>query len=111
MSEDFDMASDMAHKLFATCESAGLKVYSDDICCQALAWCYVYGGGNEQVLYGKIRNAILCGQYRLNLHGGEIPNVELLPMLQKYIKSIEDIHNPPKWVLDLEKRFEIKMSH
>jgi hypothetical protein len=97
----------MLNELFATCENTGIKVYSDDICCQALAWCYIYGGGNEQTLYGKIHGAIVCAQHRLNLFGGEIPNAELLPVLQSYLKSVTDYDNPPEWVGELEKRFEL----
>jgi hypothetical protein len=76
-------------QLYATAESASLKILSDDKGCRLLAWLYVYGGGNEQtVVDERLRNALLYAQRRLNLLGDERPNIELLPVLQKYIKSI-----------------------
>jgi hypothetical protein len=96
-------------RLYATAESAGLKILSDDKCCRLLAWLHVCGGTNEQtVLDSRLSNALLYAQNRLNLLGGEIPDAELLPVLMGYIRSIIDYKNPPEWVLELEKEYGIK---
>jgi len=81
-----------------------------------MAYLLVYGGGNEQtVIEGKINSIILYAQKRLKLLGGEVPDPELLPILQGYIKSLggenpcnEDFYNPPEWVTELENEFGIK---
>jgi hypothetical protein len=101
--------NDFREQLYAAAESAGLKIISDDKCCRLLAWLYVYGGGNEQpVIDGRLRNMFLSAQRRLNLLGGERPDVELLPVLQEYINSITDYKNPLEWVLELEKEYNMK---
>jgi hypothetical protein len=94
---------------YETALLAGLPVISTDKCCRLLAWLYVCGGENEQtVLDSRLRNALLYAQKRLNLLGGEIPDVELLPVLKSYINSVADYKNPPEWVLELEKEYGIK---
>jgi hypothetical protein len=96
-------------QLYATAEYAGLKIISNDNCCRLLAWLYLYGGENEAVVVNdRQRNLFTQAQRRLNLFGGEIPNMELVPVLQGYIKSVEDYSNLPEWVIDLEKEFGLK---
>ena len=96
--------------LYETALSAGVPIISKDKCCQLLAWVFVYGGGHEQVVMdGWLRNAILYAQQRLNINGGEIPNMELAILMNKYIKSVSDYDNPPEWVLLLEKEYSIEV--
>jgi len=110
---------DFRRKIYDAALAAGIPILSGDKCCQLLAWLYIYGGGNEQcVVDERLRNAIFYAQQRLNINGGEVPDLELLPVLQGYIKSIEekaithkhhkDYDNPPEWVLNLEKEWNIK---
>jgi hypothetical protein len=99
----------LIEQLYATAESAGIKIVSDDTCCQLLAWLYIYGGGSEEVVVnGRQRNLFLQAQRRLNLFGGELPNGELILVLQGYVKSVTDFSNPPGWVTELEKKYGIK---
>jgi hypothetical protein len=96
-------------QLHRTAETAGFHIISDDHCCQLLAWLYVYGGGNEQVVLDKVLNTnIMEAQRRLNIYGGDIPDLKLLGELQKYILSITDLNQPPGWVSELEERYRIK---
>lgn len=94
-------------KMLDTCESAGIKMISDDHCCRLLAWLYAYGGGNEAVTMNmKLNRNILIAQKRLNLNGGEVPNTQLLPALQSYIHEVEPIMNGakiphPQWAYDI----------
>jgi hypothetical protein len=109
-----DVMDDMAWdrlQFYRTAGLAGLKIIPDDKCCRLLAWLYVYGGGNEQVLNPRVSDMIFYAQGRLNLLDGETPkNVDLLPVLQGYIKSLpdENYNNPPEWVIELEKEYGIK---
>jgi len=102
-----DMANLMTC-LYETALSAGLPVISGDKCCRLLAWLYVYGGGNEQVIEGKLNAAIIYAQKRLNILGGETPDAELMPVLTEYVRSIADFKNPPEWVDRLEKEYGLK---
>jgi len=110
---------DIRKKMYDAALAAGIPILTGDECCQLLAWLYIYGGGNEQcVVDERLRNAIFYAQQRLNINGGEVPDLELLPVLQGYIKSIEervithkhhkDYDDPPEWVLALEKKWNIK---
>jgi hypothetical protein len=114
-----DVMSDFRRQLYKSAEFAGLKIISDDKCCRLLAWLYIYGGGNEQVIDDRISNAILYAQRRLNLSGGETPDTDLLPVLMDYIKDIAGDNpldffcnlkngkydNPPEWIVRLEEEF------
>jgi hypothetical protein len=113
--EEMDDMTGFRMRFYATAGLAGLKIIPDDKCCQLLAWLYVYGGENEQVLDSRVSDAIFYAQGRLNLLGGEKPNADLVPVLQGYIKEItgdnpknEKYNNPPAWIIDLEKEYGIK---
>ena len=110
---------DFTRKLFDTCIENDLKIYSDDLCCQALAWLYVYGGGNEEVTQGKVRTLLLYAQKRANLMGGEVPDIEMVKKIQDYYRSLVPDHpyseisknlykDPPQWVIDFENRYNLK---
>lgn len=97
------------HQFYEACELAGIKVLSDDKCCQLLAWASVYGGGHEAVVMnGALSASVLTAQKRLNILGGEVPNMKLVPVMLNYIESVKDFDNPPDWVLSLEKEYSIK---
>jgi hypothetical protein len=82
--------------LLTTAENAGLKILSDDYCCQLLAWVYAYGGGNESVVLNvRMNEDIQIAQKRLNIIGGEVVNKELYDVLQKYLSQVKDISTSP----------------
>jgi len=112
MSEKNYFISDLRQKMYDTCLSAGIPIISDDECCQLLAYLHLEGGCNEEItLRESIRSALFYAQKRLNIYGGERPNVELLPVFQKYASSCtrkEFDEDPPEWVLALEKKYQIK---
>jgi hypothetical protein len=103
-----DDMSGFRMQFYVTAGLAGLKIIPDDKCCRLLAWLYAYGGENEQVLDSRVSGAIFYAQGRLNLLGGETPNADLVPVLQRYMKEITDYNNPPEWVIELEKEYRIK---
>jgi hypothetical protein len=105
-----DDMSGFRMQLCVTAGLAGLKMFPDDKCCRLLAWLYAYGGENEQVLDGRVSNAVFYAQGRLNLLGGETPDTGLLPVLQGYISDItrDGYHTPPEWVVELEKELGIR---
>ncbi|MFK8302661.1 hypothetical protein ACI75Y_07090 [Capnocytophaga stomatis] len=100
-------------KLFVTAENAGLKIISDEKCCQLLAWVYHIGGYTEESTHNvKLRESIFTAQKRLNILGGETPNAQLLPAFQKYEKELSDFINKktnrPQWLTDLEKEYGLR---
>ena len=101
--------NELRRQFYETALPVGIPVISGDKCCQILAWLFIYGGANEQTIINeRLRDSILYAQRRLNINGGELPDKELVPVLQSYIKSVVDWVKPPDWVLELEKEFGIK---
>jgi hypothetical protein len=108
---EMNMDVSVRRQFYMTAGSAGLKIIPDDKCCRLLAWLYVYGGGNEQVIDGRLSGHIMYAQARLNIDGGEIPDRELAGVMKDYVKSITDYHNPPEWVNELESEYKIRNQH
>jgi hypothetical protein len=100
--------SNLRRQFYTTAGLAELKIIPDDKCCRILAYLFVYGGSNEQLIDSRVSDAAFYAQGRLNILGGEKPDAALVPILQDYIKSIKDYKNPPEWVLELEKEYAIK---
>ena len=105
---------ELKEQLYDTALSAGIPIISSDKCCRLLAYLYVYGGENEQMTTdSRISSAMFYAQKRLNIFSGEVMDLELMPVLQDYIKSAANKHGvpydePPEWVIELEKEFGIK---
>lgn len=103
--------------LFQTAENAGLKVISDEHAAKLLAWTYAYGGGVENVvLDAKMVAHIKVAQKRFNIEGGEVPNPELFPLLQRYTKEAELVLRnaktpPPAWAYEIADYYNIKRSY
>ena len=58
--------------LLSTAEEAGIKMLSDERCCQLLAWVLELGGYTEESTHNfKLNQDILIAQKRLNILGGE----------------------------------------
>jgi hypothetical protein len=104
------------HKsLLLASEDLGLKVLSDDYCCQLLAWTYAYGGGLESVTLHEVLNPhIILAQKRLNLYGSEKPNPNLLNKFLEYKKEVAPYiegysreYKHPEWALKIFKRYSI----
>jgi hypothetical protein len=109
MPSEIKKTENLLEQLHRTAENAGFRIISDDHCCRLLAWLLVYGGGREEVVFNDVlRTNIFEAQRRLNIFGGEIPQTELMVNMQEYVKSIEDVDNPPEWALELEKRYGLK---
>jgi hypothetical protein len=99
--------------LHKTAKSAGIKVLSDDKCCQLLAWLLHFGGGQEATVFNILLNGDISeAQDRLNLHGGECANAELLPALQLYSMDAENYLTgkimKPEWVIDIENKYNLR---
>jgi hypothetical protein len=119
MSDDFNKNMEQLQRnWFEACYLSGIMPLSDDECYQVLAWTYLYGG-EECVFNLKFNGAIKAAQKRHNILGGEIPSIEAVEGIKKYINSfpvipntkvpIPDLAHPPEWVYEIEKKFEIKL--
>lgn len=99
-------------QLIKTAENTGLKILSDERCCQLMVWLLEIGGYTEESTHNvKLREDIFAAQKRLNLLGGETPNIELLPILKGFHKEIlsfiKEENEKPLWLVELEKYYKI----
>ena len=106
---------DFYNTLHKTAKSAGMKIISDDYCCQLLAWLLVIGGSYEATVYNVFLNSDIAeAQDRLNLYGGELfekQHIELLPTLKSYKKEL-DLYidgkiEKPEWVINIENKYKL----
>lgn len=97
--------SDFFEALVDTAERANIKIISDELCCKLLAWLLVFSGQYEVPYNQKLIQDLQITQRRLNIFGGEIPNKELVPELQKRVKELND--RQADWLQDLKKRYNL----
>ncbi|MDR2733393.1 MAG: hypothetical protein LBC99_01970 [Spirochaetota bacterium] len=101
--------SSLTYQFFDALLDAELLEVSDELCCQILAWVSVYGGEHEAaVMNPGLNTAIRAAQKKLNILGGEVPDLKLVPVMVEYIRSITDHDNPPSWVPELEKQYGVE---
>jgi hypothetical protein len=101
--------SEYYRQLLDTCESAGIKMLSDDFCCQLLAVVLVFG--NEDMIFkDKLREDIRAAQKRLNILGGRAPDTKLARRMSEYVgdlsKAIKTKETFPEWVHKIEKKYD-----
>lgn len=112
--DEEEFYEDLFRRIQRTAKGTGMKLISDEHCCKLLAWLYAYGGGTEAVTLNFVLNEdIKYAQKRLNIIGGDIPNTELLPLLQKYMREIDAFKSgaakkQPAWVKEICKYYRLK---
>ena len=101
--------------LHQTSEAAGIKILSDEYCCQLLAWVYAFGSHHESVVLGTMLNPdIQAAERRLGIEGCAIVDADLLLKLQGYCKEVEGYlsgdtqYRHPQWAVDIFKKYKIK---
>lgn len=107
--------SNLYQQWIETLQCARIKPLADSTCCKLLAILYVFGSGREEFTHhNKFLADISYAQKRLNISGGEIPDIKLIPELQKYIKEltpdgIQGEWRKPQWALKLMSRYDITL--
>src|ERR1035437_7990190 len=90
--------------------SIGYSIMKDEDACKLLAWLLEYGSCHEDVVHNPNLNAdIRIAQKKLNIYGGEVPNIELLSMFQNYIKEIKKTGIKTEWIIGIFKKYNIKI--
>ena len=106
-----NFAGDLAAQLEQAFNQVGASMMGDEFAAKLLAYVYVMGGGNEAVCFHEgLHAGIRIAQQKFNLYGGEVPSVEGVRLLQKYIPELEkkELHCP--WLSEIEKRYNLKMG-
>lgn len=106
--------SNFSGQLAADLENAfkqiGASMMRDDFAAKLLAYVYVMGGGNEAVtVHEGLHSGIRIAQEKFNLKGGEVPDINGILLIQKYVYELEhkELHCP--WLSEIEERYNLNM--
>lgn len=115
-------------KFIDTCDEIGIKVLSNNYCCQLLATVYIFG--NEDMIFNGIFNTdIETARRRLNVYSGAIPEGKYINKLKIYVmelnnslteayRAINNSDNPskiqvsdflPDWAKEIEARYNTRL--
>jgi hypothetical protein len=87
-------------------EQVGSTLMDDVFCAKLLA--YVCVLGPEVCVSHKGLNAgIQIAQQKANLYGGYIPKAEMLPLIQKYIRELNEGGEKTPWLQEIYNRYEL----
>ena len=106
-------STNLAGQLEEAFNIIGTSMMKKDYAAKLLAYLYKYGGGNEAVVYHQRMNAdIMIAQEKFNIKGGQVPDMEGVILLQKYIKELnaekEDLSTP--WLWEIYLRYDLNTS-
>lgn len=97
-------------QLLEACEETGIKMLSDDYCCQLLAVVDVFGN-EDMVFQGMFAEDIKVAQKRANIFGGVVPNAELAAKVKYYIDELnEALHEAHEEILNDKSSKDIEWS-
>ena len=88
----------------------GMSMYTPDFACKLLAYTLCFGGANEAVVQNaKLYFAIRACAELLNIKGGEIPNPNLMPVLQQRINELGQGGSRVEWLKEITDRYDLKI--
>ncbi len=88
----------------------GMSMYTPDFACKLLAYTLCFGGANEAVVQNaKLHFAIRACAELLNIKGGEIPNPNLMPVLQQRINELGQGGSRVEWLKEITDRYDLKI--
>jgi hypothetical protein len=101
-------AEQPATNLFLALDQIGVTGLSDEDCCRLLAWFGVFGCQTEESVNNwKLNKDIQIAQHRLNMFGGQTPNLDLLLVVNSFRAELTD-GNKPDWCIEIEKKYNIQ---
>lgn len=97
--------------MYRAFESIGIKVLSDEVCCQLLAFFYAFGT-EDFITNKRLQIDLQEAQKRLNIIDGKFPNSELIPILQNYVKKVTTYKGGerPDWLEEIAKKYNVKLD-
>ena len=88
----------------------GLSMYTPDFACKLLAYSLCFGGANEAVVQNaKLHFAIRACAELLNIKGGVIPDVKLMPALHQRINELGQGGSKVEWLKEITDRYGVKI--
>ena len=103
-------AAESGVDLFLALDKIGASSLTDDDCCMLLAWMHHDRGQTEFLDNFALVRDIKIAQQRLNIYGGEIPNINLIQQFQKFCKELEQMNGVmPQWFTNIETKYELNL--
>lgn len=102
-------------RMLRTSAEAGIWMIPRIECLQLLAVCYVFGGGNEAIVFDeRIRESMVFAQRMIGVEGCNHPSPEDTAELQRLVREClpdGDYHKPvePAWVLALSAKYKFSL--
>lgn len=101
-------SAQLARDLEQAFKSIGSSMMSDDFAAKLLAYVYVMGGGNEAVtLHEGLNAGINIAQEKANIKGGEIPDRNMMLLIQQRIRELEKDMNDTEWLPEIFTRYNL----
>lgn len=86
-----NQATQLQQDWLEACLSAGIPAITTDTAARIMAIIYVHGGEHEEmVLNKKFTNDVRYIQNRFGINGGEVPDMQFVREMKRYIKELED---------------------
>jgi hypothetical protein len=99
----------LATDLESAFNQIGCSMMSADFAAKLMAYVYVMGGGNEQLVTHVGLNAgINIAQEKFHLNGGETPDSEGVVLINKYIAELEKSKVETVWLKEIKERYKLK---
>lgn len=90
----------------------GTPAISRDTAAKILAVVYIYGNNEAMVYCMKFTAEINHIKQMYHIDGGETPDAEIIPLIQQYVKELEENEEIPEWAHKLfNDRFGIKLCN
>lgn len=101
-------SAQLARDLEQAFKSIGSSMMSDDFASKLLAYVYVMGGGNEAVtLHEGLNAGINIAQEKANIKGGEIPDRNMMLLIQQRIRELEETMDDTEWLTEIFTRYNL----
>jgi hypothetical protein len=98
----------LAQSLEAAFNQVGHSMLNADYAAQLLAYLYIYGGGNEAVVYNtRLNSDIAIAQEKFKIKGGETPDINGVKLIKKYVKELTENENVD-WLKKIRENYGIK---
>lgn len=99
----------LAAQMEAAFNCIGASMMSNSFAAKLLAWLYVYGGGNEAVVYNEgLKAGIAIAQQKFNIKGGEKPKRISIHLIKTYISQLERRGEKCEWLNEIYQRYNLK---
>ena len=101
-----------AQELETMYNAVGYSLMSDDFACKLAACCLVLAPYDAEI---STHDGVIVGlgfaSKKLGIMGYGNPNLELLPVWQKYLKELREKQGACEWLQEIADRYDLKVGN